>query len=174
MDSLPPTNLKGISMSEKDMFTSAWDKEFQTTMKVLKNYPADQSELRPHEKLKNARELAWNFVGEESVINMALDGNIDFTAFQPAPDSFGEVVRQMESNHAAISARIHGTPEEDLNKTVKFLVGPGQMGDVRILDLLWFTLMDHVHHRGQFSIYLRMAGGKVPSIYGPSADEPWM
>jgi hypothetical protein len=25
----------------------------------------------------------------------------------------------------------------------------------------------------QFSIYLRMADGKVPSIYGPSADEPW-
>jgi len=24
------------------------------------------------------------------------------------------------------------------------------------------------------SVYLRMAGGKVPSIYGPSADEPWM
>ena len=30
-----------------------------------------------------------------------------------------------------------------------------------------------VHHRGQFSVYLRMADGKVPSIYGPSADEPW-
>ena len=29
---------------------------------------------------------------------------------------------------------------------------------------------DQIHHRGQFSIYLRMAGGKVPSIYGPSAD----
>jgi uncharacterized damage-inducible protein DinB len=35
-------------------------------------------------------------------------------------------------------------------------------------------LMDSVHHRGQFSVYLRMADGKVPSIYGPTADEPWM
>lgn len=34
--------------------------------------------------------------------------------------------------------------------------------------------VDSVHHRGQFSVYLRLAGGKVPSIYGPSADEPWM
>jgi hypothetical protein len=24
----------------------------------------------------------------------------------------------------------------------------------------------------KFSIYLRLAGGKVPSIYGPTADEP--
>ena len=34
-------------------------------------------------------------------------------------------------------------------------------------------LLDHVHHRGQFTIYSRIAGGKVPQIYGPSADEPW-
>jgi uncharacterized damage-inducible protein DinB len=34
-------------------------------------------------------------------------------------------------------------------------------------------LMDSIHHRGQMSVYLRCAGGKVPSIYGPSADEPW-
>ena len=27
-----------------------------------------------------------------------------------------------------------------------------------------------VHHRGQLSSYLRAMGGKVPSIYGPSAD----
>ncbi len=33
--------------------------------------------------------------------------------------------------------------------------------------------MDMGHHRGQFSVYLRMAGGKVPSIYGSTADEPW-
>lgn len=27
------------------------------------------------------------------------------------------------------------------------------------------------HHRGQLSVYLRMLGVPVPSIYGPSADE---
>jgi uncharacterized damage-inducible protein DinB len=33
-------------------------------------------------------------------------------------------------------------------------------------------VMSHViHHRGQLSVYLRMTGSKVPSIYGPSADE---
>ena len=40
-------------------------------------------------------------------------------------------------------------------------------------DFLWMILCDQIHHRGQFSIYLRMADGKVPSIYGPTADEPW-
>jgi len=27
------------------------------------------------------------------------------------------------------------------------------------------------HHRGQLSVYLRQVGVRVPSIYGPSADE---
>jgi uncharacterized damage-inducible protein DinB len=31
---------------------------------------------------------------------------------------------------------------------------------------------DQIHHRGQMTVYMRLAGGKVPSIYGPSADDP--
>jgi uncharacterized damage-inducible protein DinB len=38
--------------------------------------------------------------------------------------------------------------------------------------LLWLALFDAVHHRGQLSTYIRPMGGKVPSIYGPSADSP--
>ena len=33
-------------------------------------------------------------------------------------------------------------------------------------------LLDHVQPRGEFTIYSRIAGSKVPQIYGPSADEP--
>ena len=64
-------------------------------------------------------------------------------------------------------------PESRLDETVTFVTGPGTTGPVGIHDMLWFMLLDSVHHRGQLSVYVRMAGGKVPSIYGPSADEPW-
>ena len=34
-------------------------------------------------------------------------------------------------------------------------------------------LLNHwYHHRGQFGVYLRLLGAKVPSSYGPSGDEP--
>jgi uncharacterized damage-inducible protein DinB len=33
-------------------------------------------------------------------------------------------------------------------------------------------LFDAIHHRGQLSVYIRPMGGRVPSIYGPSADDP--
>jgi uncharacterized damage-inducible protein DinB len=41
-------------------------------------------------------------------------------------------------------------------------------------DMMWSFLFDAIHHRGQLSSDLRPMGGKVPSIYGPSADDPGM
>ena len=38
--------------------------------------------------------------------------------------------------------------------------------------LAWATLFDLIHHRGQLTMYIRPMGGKVPSVYGPSADDP--
>ena len=53
-----------------------------------------------------------------------------------------------------------------------FFVAPKTLGDIPKIQFMWMVLCDQIHHRGQFSVYLRMADGKVPSIYGPTADEP--
>jgi uncharacterized damage-inducible protein DinB len=36
--------------------------------------------------------------------------------------------------------------------------------------IFWLFLFDAIHHRGQLTAYLRPMGGKVPSVYGKSAD----
>ncbi len=162
-------------MTEKDQLLSTLEREFPTTLKLLKAYPAAKGDLRPHERSKSAKDLAWVFVAEGFMADGALQGAIDFSKPMPsAPGSMGEVITAYEHAHRAIVDKIKQTPEAELNKTMKFPTGPKQMSDLRRMDVLWTTLMDQVHHRGQFSVYLRMAGGKVPSIYGPSADEPWM
>ena len=33
------------------------------------------------------------------------------------------------------------------------------------------TINHLAHHRGQLTVYLRLAGATVPAIYGPSADD---
>ena len=35
------------------------------------------------------------------------------------------------------------------------------------------TLNHLAHHRGQLTVYLRLIDVPVPSLYGPTADEPW-
>ena len=161
-------------MTEKDQFLSALERESATTLKLLKAFPGAKGDLRPHERSKSAKDLAWVFVAEGFMADGALQGAIDFSKPMPsAPASMGEVITAFETARRSMVEKIQKTPDAELNKTMKFPTGPKQMSDLRRMDVLWTTLMDQVHHRGQFSVYLRMAGGKVPSIYGPTADEPW-
>jgi hypothetical protein len=161
-------------MDEKEMYLQTREREFQTTLKVLHAYPGN-GDIRPAEKSKTARELAWIFVGEETVLELLLDGKPLLMEEGPAPPAtMKEVVAQYEQTHKRITKKITGMALADLNRMTKFPVAPKKMGDLRMLEILWMFQMDQIHHRGQFSVYLRIAGGKVPSIYGPSADEPWM
>ena len=44
--------------TEKDMFLQTFQRECQTTLKVLKAYPANKADLKPHEKSRTAKDLA--------------------------------------------------------------------------------------------------------------------
>src|SRR5205823_4729800 len=135
----------------------------------------EQTEFRPHPRSKSARELAWMFVGEMGLMRLALNDQLSFGSGgpPPAPSDFKTIIDTFERDHSSTVDLIKKTPDAKLNEIVQFPVGPGQMGDWTKLAIMWFMLSDQIHHRGQFSLYVRLAGGKVPSIYGPSADEPW-
>ena len=162
----------------KQQFLDAYEREHETTMRVLRSYPADKLDLRPHPKCKTARELAWVFVLERKLGTMLYDDA--FASGPPSgespapPESWDEILDGIVTAHREFGDLIRSAADDDLGKTVKFFTAPKTMGDIPRMDLLWFLLHDEIHHRGQFSVYLRMADGKVPSIYGPSADEPWM
>lgn len=161
----------------KQQFLDAYGKEHATTMRVLRAFPASKHNLQPHPKCKSAAELAWMFVMEQGMAEKALTTGFDFTkppSMPPAPDSMEAIIGALDAGHSRIVDLVKAQSETQLTETVKFPVAPKTIGDVPRIQLLWFMLCDQIHHRGQFSIYLRMADGKVPSIYGPSADEPWM
>ncbi len=165
--------------SPKQRFLETYEKEHQTTMRVLRAFPADQAEFRPNERCKTARELAWIFaieprLGTMVVVNDAFASGLPSGRPPEAPESWNDVVGTIEQAHREFAESIRAMPEEKLDQTVKFMTGPKQMGDVRRMDFLWFLLHDEIHHRGQFSVYLRAAGARVPSIYGPSEHEPWL
>ena len=161
--------------SEKDMFIQTFQRECQITQKILKALPADKADFRPHPKSRSARELAFVFAMEQGVVDMAFNGKIDFSQPSPAaPANYNDILAAFEKASKGTVDKVTRANDETLNRMVQFPVGPGKMGDFRVMDILWMTMMDQVHHRGQFSVYLRLAGGNVPSIYGPSADETWM
>jgi uncharacterized damage-inducible protein DinB len=162
-------------MSEKKAFLDAWDRESAITMKVLRAYPANKEDLKPHPSCRTAKDLAWTFVFEGVAGSQAAQGEMKLPPpnMPEKPTNWSATVTEVERALKSFGDKVKNTDEAKLNTTVKFMTGPKQMGDMRRLDVLWFMLNDQIHHRGQFSVYLRMAGGKVPSIYGPSADEKW-
>ena len=165
------TTMSGV----KKQFLDALTREHSTTLKVLRAFPEAKSEFKPHERSNTARQLAWTFVIEQGLMMGTLTDQLNLSGkFPPAPDSYRAVVDQYVKDFGQLKGLLESLPDEKLEGTVKFFTGPGAMGDVPKTDVLWFALNDQIHHRGQLSVYVRMAGGKVPSIYGPSADEPWM
>ncbi len=163
------------TVSGKQQFLDTLARETALTLKVLRAFPSNQTEFRPHIIAKSARELAWTFVVEQYLLNKAFSNQPMFTGGgpPPAPSDFQAIVTQFERDQRELVDLLHSTPEDDYHDIVQFPTGPGKMGDWSKLSFAWFMLSDQIHHRGQYTVYLRMAGGKVPSIYGPSADEPW-
>ena len=165
------------AVSPKEQFLRTFEREVATTTKVLKSLPADHAELKPAPLCKSARELAWTIASEQGMAIVALTSGFDWSKpmqMPKAPESISSVITTFEQGAQHVMDLVREMPDDQLeNTTVQFFSGPKQMSDYSRLEFLWFLMSDQIHHRGQFSIYLRMAGGKVPSIYGPTADEPW-
>jgi len=167
----------GTAPTARQQFLDSYEREHETTMRLLGAYPPEQSELRPHPKLKTARELAFIFAGEAYLGIAGL--NNAFASGNPGgpppavPEKYEDVLTAVEKAHVEFRRVFESFTDEELQQPIKFFVGPKTLGDYSRMAFAWFLLSDQIHHRGQLSIYLRVAGGKVPSIYGPTADEPW-
>jgi len=161
------------TMSEKDAFLQRFEREYQTTHRVLKAYPPDRADLKPSPKSKNALDLAWMLVLNQMVLIPALENKLEPGSFPPSPKSWSDLIPALEAAHRQTMARLERSTDAEWNGTVQLPIAPQKVGDMRTGDALWFFLNDTIHHRGQLTVYLRMAGGKLPSIYGPTADEPW-
>ena len=159
---------KPRSLTAKDQIRTLREFEFATTMRVLKAYPEDKLDLRPAEKSRSARELIRTFVAEELVCGAAMRGEpILGVAGQSLPDDLTGVLDTFDRIHQEVQSLVAQAPDEALERVTDFY---GHQ--ISVLEVLWAELLDQIHHRGQLSVYLRLAGARVPSIYGPTADEP--
>jgi uncharacterized damage-inducible protein DinB len=150
-------------------YLSTRNREMQTTLNVLQAYPEAKAALKPAEKSRTAGELAMTLAVEERVLKTLIQtGATDVTLLRPqVPSTMTEIISLWQQAVAANDAMLATLSPQEFERPVNFY---GR--HVSLTDALWFELFDHIHHRGQFSVYMRLAGAKLPSIYGPTADEP--
>ena len=168
-----------MAASPKQQFLDSFDREHATTMHVLRAFPKDKVDAKLHPNIKTPKELAWVFAMEcrlgMKVWNDELAKGIPAGSKPPSPpEEWDDLLAAVETQSKEYRALVSSTPDAKFTENVHFMTGPKKMGEISRLDWAWFLLHDQIHHRGQFSTYLRLAGAKVPSIYGPTADEPWI
>lgn len=144
--------------------------ELPITLKVFEAVPSGRLDYQPDPVSKSALALVRHLTLEDEwFLNAVAEGQ-----FGPLPDESDAcglmtpadaIARYRERIPAAV-ARIRALPDDALTRELD-LFGLVKMPAVGFLSLI----MRHTaHHRGQLSAYLRAMGGKVPGIYGPSAD----
>jgi uncharacterized damage-inducible protein DinB len=153
-----------------DFLIADFEYEMQTTMRVLGAVPTDRLDYSPDGKSKTGLGLVRHLTLEDEwLLNCIADGT-----FVPPPDdsdacgimSPADAVARYKEKVPAALERVRAMPGEKLTGVLD-MFGAIQMPAVNFLAL---TTKHSVHHRGQLSSYLRAMGGKVPGIYGPSAD----
>ena len=153
------------------MFLNSYQREFEITLKFLNALPQEHADFRPSAQFQSAIELAWMFPEEDRImIGGALDGDVVFKN-NTAPETINEVITAYRKSHQAYAARINDLADEEFGQMITFGSGAEASKQMRRGDVLWLAIMDGAHHRGQFSVYIRLSGGKVPTLYAPS-DEP--
>ena len=142
-------------------------------LRVIQAVPADQAAYRPHPRSNSAADLAWLLAAELSDACKLVDhGRLDFV--MPPTPAVSESAAAFEKNAAELEKRVAALDAAAWERKAQFAVDGNVAWEAPLGDMLFGFLFDAIHHRGQLSSYLRPMGAKVPSIYGPSADDPGM
>jgi uncharacterized damage-inducible protein DinB len=83
-----------------------------------------------------------------------------------------ELVDALDKGIAEAAAALRSATDEHLMKPWRLLVSGNVVDENPRHVVLRDTLMHLSHHRGQLTVYLRLNNVPVPSIYGPTADDP--
>ena len=148
------------------------ENEQKTTGKVIAAMPADKGDYTPDPKSMTAWALAKHIASSEIFFLSGIARGEFNQADGAVPDSITtpqQLVGWYNEQFAQAMAKIRTLSGDQLCKIVDFH-GIFQLPAVAYAG---FNTSHTIHHRGQLSAYLRPMGGKVPSIYGGSADEPF-
>jgi uncharacterized damage-inducible protein DinB len=158
-------------MTNREFCIARRKAELPASVRVLKALPQGKLDYRPDPKGRTAAELAWMLAcSEAALVSLLNTGIIEWTS-APPPAKVEEIVAAFERDSEAANKRLEGLDDAAWQKKGKFLMGGEVVWEDTTELMTWGFLFDSIHHRGQLSTYLRPMGGKVPSIYGPSADD---
>jgi uncharacterized damage-inducible protein DinB len=148
------------------------ESEVRSTRECLEQVPMDDPEWKPHDKSMALGYLAMMVAEIPKWIQYTIEkSEIDFGSFEHSKiDTTEGLITAFDKNMDAVRKAFESLTDEGLRETFSLKNKGEVLFSSPKFESISQSINHLVHHRGQLTVYMKMLGKKIPSIYGPSAD----
>lgn len=165
-------------MTMIEWFLAELDNEAAKSRRVLEQVPSGKRDWKPHERSMEFGYLSELVANIPSWVGMAITldeldiAPKDGPTHKPEPlTTSAELVAALDKAVAQARAALQNTTDAHLETSWRLLAGGQLAFEQPRREVIRDTFLHSAHHRGQMTVYLRLLGAKVPSVYGPTADD---
>lgn len=165
-------------MKLTEFFLSELDREVERSRRALEQVPDGKYQWKPHDKSMIFGYLAEMVATIPTWLAMAITRDeLDIaptngsTMKQAPKETSAALLDALDKSAAEARSALENTTEEHLMTSWRLLAGGKVVMETPRYEVIQDSINHWAHHRGQMTVYLRLMGAKVPSIYGPSADD---
>ena len=149
-------------------FIEDWKYESGSTIKVLSNMSDESLTVKFNNEIRTLGRLAWHIV--TTVEEMAHRTGLTFETVDenaPVPSTAKEIVDEYKRDSGNLMKEI-----KEKWKDETLLQEDDMYGEKWARGKTLGVLVTHqIHHRAQLTVVMRLAGLKVPGVYGPAKEE---
>ena len=165
-------------MKMKEWFLTELESEAAKSRRVLEQVPTGKRDWKPHDRSMALGYLSDLVANIPSWINFAITKDEldvapkDGPKYKPTPlNTPAELVAALDKAVAQAREALQGTTDAHLETSWRLLAAGHLALEQKRHEVIRDAFLHSAHHRGQLTVYLRLLGAKVPSVYGPTADD---
>jgi uncharacterized damage-inducible protein DinB len=165
-------------MTMTEWFLAELESEAAKTRRVLEQVPTGKRDFKPHDRSMPFGYLSDLVANIPSWVGFAITMNEldiapkDGSSRRPVPlNTSAELVAALDKAVAQAREALQKTNDAHLATPWRLLAGGHVAFEQPRSQVIRDTFLHSAHHRGQMTVYLRLLESKVPSVYGPTADD---
>lgn len=148
-------------------FIKEWNYEAEATLKLFNALTEESLNKKFHEDVRTTAFLGWHITTSIAEMLNRTGLEVNGPTENDAKGTVEELIKAYKTASQSASQQVQDNwKNEDLDILVEMYGEQWPKGQV-----LSVLMMHQAHHRGQLSVVMRLAGLKVPGIYGPSKEE---